>query len=108
MMRITTLGYQFTDANAVAWRKSKFAEGIDVKDLGGADGRAMQLVRYAPGAAFPLHQHAGPEFIYLLEGEAFQEGQRLLPGWAAVAATDTIDANFHSPRGCVFLTVFTE
>ena len=102
------VGYEFTDANTVAWRKSRIAEGIEVKDLGGTDGRMMQLVRYAPGASFPPHRHAGPEFIYLLEGEAFQAGQRLLPGWAAVAATDTIDENFHSPGGCVFLTVFTE
>lgn len=101
------VGYEFIDTNALAWRSSKFAEGIDVKDLGRADGRMMQLVRYAPGASFPLHRHAGPEFIYLLEGEAIQEGQQLLPGWAAVAATDTIDENFHSPTGCVFLTVFT-
>jgi hypothetical protein len=45
---------------------------------------------------------------HLLEGEAFQEGQRLLPDWAAVAATDTIDENFHSPSGCVLLTVLAE
>ncbi|HLF11672.1 MAG TPA: cupin domain-containing protein [Gammaproteobacteria bacterium] len=101
-------GYQFTDADTVAWRRSTFADDVEVKDLGSANGRAMQLVRYAPGASFPLHTHEGPEFIYLLEGEAYQQGQRLLPGWAAVAATGTIDDNFHSPTGCVFLTVYTE
>lgn len=101
-------GYQFTDANTIAWRKSTFAAGVEVKDLGRVDGRAMQLVRHAPGAAFPLHTHAGPEFIYLLEGEAYQQGQHLRPGWAAVAATGTTDDHFHSPTGCVFLTVYTE
>jgi anti-sigma factor ChrR (cupin superfamily) len=101
-------GYQFLDSGAIAWRKSSLAEGVEVKDLGTADGRTMQLVRYAPGTSFPAHEHLGPEFIYLLEGEAFQEGQRLLPGWAAVAATGTRDDNFHSPTGCVFLTVYSE
>jgi anti-sigma factor ChrR (cupin superfamily) len=100
--------YQFNDANIVPWRKSTFADGIEVKDLGSADGRSMQLVRFAPGASFPLHQHAGPEFIYLLEGSAIQEGRRLSAGWAAVAATGTVDSNFHSPTGCVFLTVYTD
>lgn len=100
--------YQFTDANDVPWRKSTFAAGIEVKDLGGANGRSMQLVRFAPGASFPLHRHAGPEFIYLLEGSAIQEGQELSAGWAAVAATDTTDSNFHSPAGCVFLTVYAD
>ena len=100
--------YQFSDANSVPWRKSTFAEGIEVKDLGTANGRSMQLVRFAPGASFPLHQHAGPEFIYLLEGSAIQEGKQLSTGWAAVAATGTTDSNFHSLAGCVFLTVYTD
>ena len=91
--------YQFNDADAVAWRKSTFAEGIEVKDLGAANGRSMQLVRFAPGASFPLHRHEGPEFIYVLEGIAFQEGQQLSAGWAAVAATGTMDLDFHSPHG---------
>jgi anti-sigma factor ChrR (cupin superfamily) len=100
--------YQFTDANHTPWRKSTFANGIEVKDLGHANGRSMQLVRFAPGASFPLHTHAGPEFIYLLEGSAIQEGQPLSAGWSAVAATGTTDSNFHSPAGCVFLTVYTD
>ena len=95
--------YQFNDTDAVAWRKSTFAEGIEVKDLGTASGRSMQLVRFAPGASFPLHRHEGPEFIYVLEGIAFQEGQQLSTGWAAVAATGTMDSDFHSPTGCIFL-----
>ena len=80
---------------------------LTVKDLGTADGRSMQLVKFSPGTSFPVHRHEGPEFIYLLEGVAFQEGQRLLPGWAAVAAAGTTDFHFHSPEGCVFLTVYT-
>jgi anti-sigma factor ChrR (cupin superfamily) len=102
------VGYQFVDAGGIPWRKSKLADGVEVKDLGAVNGRAMQLVRYAAGASFPKHQHSGPEFIYLLEGEAYQQGQRLLPGWAAIAATGTTDDNFHSPTGCVFLTVYSE
>jgi quercetin dioxygenase-like cupin family protein len=100
--------FQFNEASGIAWRKSKFADGIEVKDLGTANGRSMQLVRFAPGASFPVHIHSGPEFIYLLEGRAIQEGQQLSAGWAAVAAAGTMDKNFHSPEGCVFLTVYTD
>jgi len=42
-------GYQFLDADRVPWRQSTFAVDIEVKDLGTADGRSMQLVRFAPG-----------------------------------------------------------
>ena len=101
-------GYQFTDIERVAWRKSTFADGVEVKDLGSADGRSMQLVRFAAGAEFPLHRHEGPEFIYLIEGVAIQGGQTLSAGWASVAAAGTTDANFHSPTGCMFLTVYTD
>ena len=44
-----------------------------MKDLGAANGRAMQLVRFPPGAAFPAHKHEGPEFVYVLEGGADSE-----------------------------------
>ena len=42
----------------------------------------------------------------LLEGEAVQNGQRLRPGWAGVAAAGMIDADFHSETGCVFLIIY--
>jgi len=101
-------GFSFTDSNATPWRQSTFAQGVEVKDLGTADGRSMQLVRFAAGTSFPVHTHAGPEFVYLLEGEAFQEGQRLTAGWASTAESGTVDKLFHSPNGCLFLTVYSE
>lgn len=57
--------FHFADAQAIPWRPSSFAAKVRVKDLGSADGRSMQLVRYEPGARFPRHRHAGPEFIYV-------------------------------------------
>ena len=101
-------GYQITDSNTAPWRKSTMAEGVEVKDLGKANGREMQLVRFAPGTSFPLHVHGGPEFIFLLEGEVCDQGQLLRPGWAVVAASGTTHEGFHSPSGCLFLTVYSE
>jgi hypothetical protein len=39
-------GYQFNDANNIAWRKSTFAEGVLVKDLGAAM-KARNLSTYS-------------------------------------------------------------
>jgi hypothetical protein len=50
----------------------------------------------------------GPEFLYILDGEAIQQGQRLGPGWAGVAASGTLDEHFRSETGCVFLLVYSE
>jgi anti-sigma factor ChrR (cupin superfamily) len=101
-------GFVFLNSADLGWRASTFARGVEVKDLGSSNGQSMQLVRFAPGATFPLHVHAGPEFIYMIEGSAVQEGQLLRAGWCSVGATGTTDSKFHSPDGCVFLTVYSE
>jgi anti-sigma factor ChrR (cupin superfamily) len=100
--------YLFTDATAFPWRASAYVEGVEVKDLGRANGRAMQLVRCRPGVVFPTHRHTGPEFLYMLEGAAIQNGQHLGPGWAGVAESGTLDEQFRSETGCVFLIVYSE
>ncbi len=97
-----------TSAAEVPWRKSTFAEGIYVKDLGSSDGQAMQLVKYEPGARFPWHRHAGPEFIYVTEGEVIQRGKRLGPGCAGIAPAGTEEDDFASETGAIFLTVYAE
>lgn len=100
--------YLFTDTTSLPWRASASVAGVEVKDLGRANGRAMQLVRCRPGVIFPTHRHTGPEFLYILDGEAIQHGQRLGPGWAGVAASGTLDERFRSETGCVFLLVYSE
>jgi anti-sigma factor ChrR (cupin superfamily) len=100
--------YFFTEAASSPWRASAYAAGVEVKDLGKANGQAMQLVRCQPGVVFPTHRHTGPEFIYMLEGEAIQHGQRLGPGWAGIAESGTMDEQFRSETGCVFLIVYSE
>ena len=101
-------GYHFTDTVSLPWRPSMVVDGVEVKDLGTANGRVMALIRCRPETTFPTHRHGGPEFLSLLEGEAIQHGQRLRPGWAGVAAAGTIDADLHSETGCVFLSIYGE
>jgi anti-sigma factor ChrR (cupin superfamily) len=63
------------------------------------------MVRCEPGARFPVHTHAGPEFLFILEGELVQSGRRLGPGWAAVGAAGSVDADVRSDAGCLFILV---
>ena len=99
-------GISFVDSASTPWVPSRYARGVEVKNVGQADGRAMQLVRFAAGATFPSHRHTGPEFIYVLEGEAVQNGRRLTAGYAGVAAQGTVDVDFRSDTGCVFLLAY--
>ena len=76
-----------------------------MKDLAVTDGWEMQLVRFEAGIRFPMHTHASPEFLFVLEGELIQAGRRLGPGWASVAAAGSVDDDVHSETGCVFILV---
>ena len=87
------------------WRPSTFAPGVFVKDIAAADGWEMQVVRFEPGARFPLHTHERPEFLFILEGELVQGGRRLGPGWASVASAGSVDEDVHSDTGCTFVLV---
>lgn len=66
----------------------------------------MQLVRFQPGALFPTHLHTEVEFLFMLEGEALQNGHKLCAGWSTVAPAGTRDTQFMSPSGCTFLLVY--
>ncbi|HEY0322939.1 MAG TPA: cupin domain-containing protein [Pyrinomonadaceae bacterium] len=98
----------FADSESTPWHASTFAAGVEVKDLGTANGRHMQLVRFPPGTVFPVHKHEGPEFVYILEGELIQNGQRLGCGWVSVSSAGTVDTDVKSETGCVFLIVYSE
>lgn len=105
-MSDTRRDFVFTFHADLPWTPSKFAQGIEVKNLGKADGRAMQLVRFQPGASFPAHLHTDVEFLFMLEGEVFQNGRKLHAGWSTVAPAGTWDTDFISPSGCTFLLMY--
>jgi anti-sigma factor ChrR (cupin superfamily) len=96
---------RYVNTADLSWRPSAFAAGVFVKDIATTDGWEMQLVRFEPGARFPIHTHERPEFVYVLEGELVQAGRRLGPGWASVASAGSVDDDVHSDSGCVFVLV---
>ncbi len=84
------------------------AEGVEVKALCSANDQTMELYRFAPNTSYPDHFHNGPEFVYLMEGSARQNGKWLYAGWSSAAETGSLDHDFISgDKGCVFLTVYT-
>lgn len=100
--------YSFADSNSIPWKKSEMSEGVEVKTLCSANSRTMELYRFPPNTSYPDHFHEGPEFVYLLEGSARQNGKWLEAGWSSAAETGTLDSEFISGgSGCVFLTVYT-
>jgi len=105
MSALETGGFTWVRTDDLPWRASKMAAGVLVKDVAVTDGWEMQIVRFEPGARFPIHTHESPEFLFILEGELVQAGRRLGPGWASVASAGTIDEDVYSETGCVFVLV---
>jgi anti-sigma factor ChrR (cupin superfamily) len=97
--------FKAVNTEDLPWRPSKMAAGVFVKDLVVTDGWEMQMVRFEPGTRFPVHVHERPEFIFVLEGELVQAGQRLGPGWAGIASAGSTDDDVYSESGCVFVLV---
>jgi anti-sigma factor ChrR (cupin superfamily) len=62
--------------------------------------RVSMLVRLAPGAAYPPHQHAGVEELYLLDGELMIDDRKLYPGDYNRAEPGTADQRVWSETGC--------
>jgi quercetin dioxygenase-like cupin family protein len=97
----------FNDTNTIEWIPSKFADGVEIKKLGKANGRSLLLVRFQPGASYPSHVHSDCEFIYVLEGSVLQNGKLLTAGCSTVAEAGTVDETFISPSGCTFLLFYS-
>ena len=97
--------FQAVKVDDLPWRPSTMVSGVSVKDVALTDGWEMQIVRFEPGTRFPVHTHAGPEFLFILEGELLQAGRRLGVGWDSVAGAGTVDRDVYSETGCVFVLV---
>ena len=63
-------------------------------------GRVSMLVRLAPGAAYPPHNHAGVEELYLLHGELMIDDKKLYPGDYNRAEAGSADQRVWSETGC--------
>ena len=84
----------------VEWKE--VAPGISCKILATdlANDRVSMLVRLAPGAAYPPHQHAGLEELHLLHGELWIDDRKLYPGEYYRAERGSSDERVWSQTGC--------
>jgi len=105
---MTQSKYIVTNANALSWQELEGFTGVEIKSLGTANGQTMELFRFAPNTPFPEHVHAGPEFVFVMEGRARLSGQWLETGWSSTGEAGTVDSDFLSgEKGCILLAVYT-
>lgn len=90
---------------APRWRE--VAPGISCKMLStdALTGQVSLLVHLEPGVAYPPHEHAGLEELFLLEGELWIEDRKLFPGDFSRAEAGSADCRVFSETGCTCVLI---
>ena len=88
------------------WRPLK--DGVEIYTLyndGGPDGCCAALLRYAPGAEVPCHEHMGYEHILILSGSQFDKNGEYPVGTLIISPAKTTHA-VKSDTGCIALAIW--
>jgi len=95
--------------SAAAWIASPMP-GIEYKLISrdAASGMRTQLVRFAAGARYPRHRHAGTEEIFLIEGSVSVNGTLLHAGDYCRSEPGTEEIGTYSETGGLALIISSE
>jgi anti-sigma factor ChrR (cupin superfamily) len=103
---LSALASRYVDVAALPWVATRFP-GVDMKLLmeDKETGLMTALVRFAPGAVLPDHEHVELEQTWVLEG-ALEDDEGVVSAgnyvWRPAGSRHTARA----PKGCVTLSFF--
>ena len=103
---LAALASRYVDVASLPWTPTRF-KGVDMKMLmeDKETGLSTALVRFAPGAVLPDHEHVELEQTFVLEGSLEdQEGVATVGNYVWRPAGSRHDA--HAPNGCLALSFF--
>jgi anti-sigma factor ChrR (cupin superfamily) len=104
--RLAPLASRYVDVASLPWTATRF-KGVEMKMLmeDKDTGLMTALVRFAPGAVLPDHEHVELEQTYVLEGSLEDhEGVVTAGNYVWRPAGSRHDAR--APNGCVTLSFF--
>jgi anti-sigma factor ChrR (cupin superfamily) len=95
-----------SNLDALAWQP--FRTGVEIHRLygDGESGPAAALLRYAPGASVPPHEHTGTEHILVLRGSQ-RDATALYPVGTCVIHGQGTHHVVSSDEGCVVLAIWS-
>ena len=76
------------------------------KVLAVADDYYLTLVEAQAGYAGDAHEHAHPEFLYVIDGQVRTQGVELHAGDGYAAATGSVHSDFATATGATFVLTF--
>lgn len=96
----------FLDPASMPWEESAFP-GIQSKTLySDPSGMCTLLLKLAPGAEVPLHEHTAIEQTYVLEGRFVDEEGECLPGQFVWRPAGNTHVAWAGPEGALILGIF--
>lgn len=103
---LAPLASRYVDPEALPWQPTRFA-GVEMKVLleDPDSGLLTTLMRWAPGAELPLHEHVRVEQTYVLEGRLVDDQGECGPGqfvWRPQGSRHVARA----PEGALMLAFF--
>jgi anti-sigma factor ChrR (cupin superfamily) len=104
--QLAALASRYVDVGSLPWTPTRF-KGVDMKMLmeDKDTGLMTALVRFAPGAKLPDHEHVELEQTFVLEGSLEDhEGVATEGNYVWRPAGSRHDA--HAPNGCLALSFF--
>jgi anti-sigma factor ChrR (cupin superfamily) len=103
---LAALASRYVDVASLPWTPTRF-KGVEMKVLmeDKETGLSTALVRFAPGATLPDHEHLDLEQTFVLEGSLEDhEGIATAGNYVWRPAGSRHDA--HAPNGCLTLSFF--
>jgi quercetin dioxygenase-like cupin family protein len=105
-MDISLDGWDIGTFDDLDW--SPWGSGGDAraKVLGSADGFFVAVVEAEPGYSGDPHEHAHPEFLYVIDGTLDNQGRTMTAGDGYAAAPGSTHAQFATATGATYLSIF--
>jgi anti-sigma factor ChrR (cupin superfamily) len=105
--KMSELASRFVDAESMPWEKTRY-EGVEQKTLfvDPKTGMLTALMRMAPGAKLPDHEHVQIEQTYVLEGTLMCPEGECKPGQFVWRPAGSRHHAWAGPKGGVFLAMF--
>ena len=105
-MEISLDGWDIGVAEAIEWTPWGSGGNAKAKVIAQGEGYVFAFVDAEPGYQGEPHEHAHPEFLYVIDGSLRTQGRQMNAGDAYVAATGSTHADFATEHGARYLSIF--
>jgi uncharacterized protein len=99
-------GWDIGRLEALEWTPWGSGGDARAKVLANGDGFFVALVEAEPGYTGEPHEHAYPEFLFVVEGALRTQGREMVAGDAYVAAAGSVHSDFTTESGATYLSIF--